>query len=87
MFLFFQFYFYFLAQKDKNKQINKVFFHTPKLDLHIVLNVGKNTILRGEENWSAKRRPPPNLLVKTPVLKNIKTKTITNKTNTNNREI
>jgi hypothetical protein len=46
--------------------------------------VGENTIPRGEENRSVERRPPPNLLVKTLVLKNIKTKTIINKTNTNN---
>jgi len=40
--IFFYFFFKILRTKGRtkiNKQTDRVFFHTPKLDLHIVLNV------------------------------------------------
>jgi len=30
---------FFLTKRQTNKQIDRVFFHTPKLELHIALNM------------------------------------------------
>jgi hypothetical protein len=61
--------------------------HTPKLESHNVLNVGKGTIPRCEKNRGEPRDAlPQNLLVTAIVLKHIKMNTITIKTKTTKRK-
>jgi hypothetical protein len=45
-------------KKKKKKKLTTV-FHTPKVKFHNVLNVGKDTIPRGEDNRSESRRVLP----------------------------